>query len=63
MQKIFSFRRSCVMAFTLTNSFLLTHDMSFGQPLKVGVAGLSHDHVNGLLHQSKNGEVHHRGNC
>lgn len=29
----------------------------FSQPLKVGVAGLSHDHVNGLMHQFKNGEV------
>ncbi|MEP6684325.1 MAG: Gfo/Idh/MocA family oxidoreductase [Parafilimonas sp.] len=27
------------------------------QPLKVGVAGLNHDHVNGLLNQYKNGEV------
>src|SRR3954447_23958326 len=29
----------------------------FAQPLKVGVAGLNHDHVNGLMHQYKNKEV------
>ena len=29
----------------------------FSQPLKVGVAGLSHDHVNNIMHQFKNGEV------
>src|SRR3954471_20171384 len=30
---------------------------SFAQPLKVGVAGLNHDHVNGLMHQYQNKEV------
>lgn len=30
---------------------------SVAQPLKVGIAGLSHDHVNGLMHQYKNNEV------
>jgi hypothetical protein len=28
-----------------------------GQLLKVGLAGLSHDHVNGIMRQYKNGEV------
>lgn len=31
--------------------------MSFSQPLKVCVAGLSHDHAYGLMNQYKNGEV------
>ena len=44
------FRRSllllCVMSITVS-----------GQLLKVGIAGLSHDHVNGIMRQYKNGEV------
>jgi len=36
---------------------LLITNNCFAQPLKVGVAGLNHDHVNGLMHQYKNNEV------
>ena len=35
---------------------LITISVS-GQLLKVGIAGLSHDHVNGIMRQYKNGEV------
>ncbi len=31
--------------------------VGFAQPLKVGIAGLSHDHVNGILQRCKNGDV------
>lgn len=36
---------------------LLLYVVSYGQPLKVGVAGLNHDHAYGLMNQYKNGEV------
>ena len=36
---------------------LLVTNNCYAQPLKVGVAGLNHDHVNGLMHQYKNNEV------
>lgn len=36
---------------------LLLHTASLTQPLKVGVAGLNHDHAYGLMDQYKNGEV------
>src|SRR5919202_356494 len=39
------------------SALLLLPVLSFAQPLKVGVAGLSHDHVHGILHQYKNGEA------
>jgi len=41
----------------ITCTLLLVVSVLHAQPLKVGVAGLSHDHVNGLLNQYKNGEV------
>ena len=41
----------------ITCMLLLIVSVLHAQPLKVGVAGLSHDHVNGLLNQYKNGEV------
>ncbi len=36
---------------------LLLYMASLSQPLKVGVAGLNHDHAYGLMDQYKNGEV------
>lgn len=36
---------------------LISYDTSLGQPLRVGVAGLNHDHVRGLFSQWKKGEV------
>jgi predicted dehydrogenase len=38
-------------------SFLFYGFAAFAQPLKVGVAGLNHDHAYGLMQQYKNGEV------
>lgn len=38
-------------------AILLLPAFCFAQPLKVGVAGLSHDHVHSILHQYKNGEA------
>ena len=58
MQPTFSLLKKYVRQFSVAVSLLLMiASCSFAQPLKVGVAGLSHDHVNGLLHQYKNGEV------
>src|SRR5215203_2255087 len=57
MKKNFCFRKSRTRVLTLTGTLLLISFLGFSQPLKVGVAGLSHDHVNGLLHQFKNSEV------
>src|SRR3954465_8632140 len=37
--------------------FLFFIPVVFSQPLKVGVAGLNHDHAYGLMNQYKNGEV------
>ncbi len=37
--------------------FLCVAFTAFTQPLKVGVAGLNHDHAYGLMQQYKNGEV------
>ncbi len=43
--------------FYIVNLFLL-HTNGYAQPLlKVGVAGLNHDHVNNIMHQYKSGEV------
>lgn len=41
----------------ITGTLLLIVSVLSAQALRVGVAGLSHDHVNGLLNQYKNGEV------
>ncbi|HTS43786.1 MAG TPA: Gfo/Idh/MocA family oxidoreductase [Puia sp.] len=37
--------------------FLIFISVSFSQPLRVAIAGLSHDHVNNIMHQYKNGEA------
>src|SRR4051812_10191694 len=56
MQKLFCFERGSKM-FALTCPLLLFTSFAFTQPLKVGVAGLNHDHAYGLMNQYKNGEV------
>ncbi len=38
-------------------SILFIASTGHAQPLKVGIAGLNHDHVHGILHQYKTGEV------
>ena len=43
--------------FALAGILLLNALHVFAQPLKVGVAGLNHDHAYGLMNQYKNGEV------
>ena len=43
--------------FSLLMVMCLVSNALFGQLLKVGIAGLSHDHVNGIMRQYKNGEV------
>jgi len=45
--------RNILATFFLTLPVLILS----AQPLRVGIAGLSHDHVNGIMHQYKNGEV------
>jgi len=44
---------TCLIAFL----FLLFATHVYAQPLKVGVAGLNHDHAYGLMNQYKKGEV------
>lgn len=48
---------SSYRAFLLVNFFTCFFYYAFSQPLKVAVAGLSHDHAYGLMNQYKNGEV------
>jgi predicted dehydrogenase len=47
-----------IFSLLLTGLSLLPTTPSFGQKvLRVGVAGLTHDHVHNIMHQFKNGEV------
>ena len=47
-----------ITSLLLTGLFLLPTTPSLGQKvLRVGVAGLKHDHVHNIMHQFKNGEV------
>jgi predicted dehydrogenase len=47
-----------IISLLLTGLSLLPATPSFGQKvLRVGVAGLTHDHVHNIMHQFKNGEV------
>ena len=41
----------------LSGVLLLLAFTAYLQPLRVGIAGLSHDHVNGIMNQYKKGEV------
>lgn len=52
-----SYYSSAYRAFLLVIFFICFFHYSFSQPLKVAVAGLSHDHAYGLMNQYKNGEV------
>src|SRR6476659_4462300 len=57
MIKKFYSRMSCKSVFVRTGILLLNALHVLAQPLKVGVAGLNHDHAYGLMSQYKNGEV------
>src|SRR6476469_2691317 len=57
MIKKFYLRMSYKSTFALAGILLLNALHVFAQPLKVGVAGLNHDHAYGLMNQYKNGEV------
>jgi len=47
-----------IISLLFTGLFLLPTSPSLGQKvLRVGVAGLKHDHVHNIMHQFKNGEV------
>src|SRR5580698_10753486 len=47
-----------ILSLLLTGLSLLLTSPSLGQKvLRVGVAGLTHDHVHNIMHQFKNGEV------
>jgi predicted dehydrogenase len=57
MGKIFSNETSLQRISVLLLALFIYTSVGFGQPLKVGVAGLNHDHAYGLMQQYKNGEV------
>ena len=57
MKKNYYLKLPIIKGFAIVVFLLLFFSNDFSQPLKVGVAGLNHDHVNGLLNQYKNGEV------
>jgi predicted dehydrogenase len=57
MKKLFCFEQGGCKMIAIMCSLLLTASFAYGQPLKVGVAGLNHDHAYGLMNQYKNGEV------
>jgi len=57
MKRVCASKTMNIKVSMITATLLLIVSVLSAQPLKVGVAGLSHDHVNGLLNQYKNGEV------
>jgi predicted dehydrogenase len=57
MKRVCASKTMNIKGSVITSILLLIVSVLSAQPLKVGVAGLSHDHVNGLLNQYKNGEV------
>jgi predicted dehydrogenase len=57
IMKHYSYFKKLIKKIIALTAFLFFMLNVFSQPLKVGVAGLNHDHVNGLLNQYKNGEV------
>ncbi|MES1215576.1 MAG: Gfo/Idh/MocA family oxidoreductase [Bacteroidota bacterium] len=57
MKNFACFKNQSCKAGILFTFFLLLASAAYLQPLKVGVAGLNHDHVNGLMSQYKKGEV------
>ncbi len=38
-------------------SVLLTFGTAMAEPLRVGIAGLTHDHVNGILGRAERGDI------
>jgi len=56
MKNIF-YTRPHYIRITLLSSFLFFFCNAFTQPLKVGIAGLNHDHAYGVMQQYTNGEV------
>jgi predicted dehydrogenase len=57
MKSFYWFKMFVSKGYVLMGVFLMIVSLSNGQPLKVGVAGLSHDHVHNIMHQYKKGEV------
>ena len=57
MKKTFRLKTPCNKSLLIGSILFLFISGLFAQPLKVAIAGLSHDHVNGIMHQYKNGEV------
>src|SRR4051794_36962742 len=57
MKNIFYFCIHRKKIIELSIMSLVFVSVAFTQPLKVGVAGLSHDHVHNVMNQFKNGEV------
>jgi predicted dehydrogenase len=56
MKKLFRLEKNIAKIFALMPALLFA-SFNFAQPLKVGVAGLNHDHAYGLMNQYKNDEV------
>ena len=57
MKKFFCFKQGADKMISIMCSLLLIASFVYGQPLKVAVAGLNHDHAYGLMNQYKKGEV------
>jgi predicted dehydrogenase len=57
MKSFACFKTQSRKAVILSGFLLLAASAAYLQPLRVGVAGLNHDHVNGLMNQYKKGEV------
>lgn len=53
----FFFSRSCIRHFLSIYTLLFFSCSAYAQTLKVGIAGLNHDHAYGVMQQYKNGEV------
>ena len=57
MKKLLYSEKSFSQTICIISSLICFIPGVFGQPLKVGVAGLNHDHAYGLMQQYKRGEV------
>lgn len=55
--KLQQMKKPCLVKSILALFLFLSAAVANAQLLKVGVAGLNHDHVNGIMNQYKNGEV------
>lgn len=49
--------RATVILLMLTTSFAMVNAQHLVKPLRIGIAGLTHDHVHGLLGRAKNGDI------